>query len=1104
MAVYNLPNYTNDQGFGLPLNIRRGNPNPLDNSAVWASLDAAKNYAKTDPTAYVGQIISVVDNEKSVVDVYKINDAAGNLVLVGTVTLGDDQSIVKNDNDTLSLYDFGKKYYKFVAAEGDVAAHYEVVEGWKDGLEPKVSGGVLAWYEPNPTTVDGLQSSIKNIQADVDTNKEAIKANTDAIAVLNGDKDTEGSVAYQIAAVVAGADADFDTLKEIADWIATHPDSVATINAAIKGNSDAIDALEALVGTDAVVDQIAAAIEELNIAQYAKAADLEDAIEDITANADAIEELQGLVGEGTVDERINAAIKETVDGVEQDKFALREHGHTVADVSGLGAALDTKATNDTVNAIDLRVKAIEDGLDTAIDAAIQEHNTAADLKYETIENVNQLSSNIDVKVGELEKADADNLAAAKTHAETKIAELNIAQYAKQADLDDTNAAIDAIKDHATVDSFADVMDEIAKKQDIIPENTYDVHGAAAAVESKLEEYKTATNKRLDDLEAIDNATQAEMDAAVDTLEAADAAILAKIGSVADGETVVGLIGAAQTAADNAKDAADAAQDDVDALETLVGAVPEGSESVIDYVNKKAEEVLKAATGGSTESAASVKLALDNYIALNDPKVAANTTAAANAQSKADEAFTLAGTKATMDEVNAAIEDAGHAVATEVEAAIDEINGKIGEVEAGKNIADMIAAIESAASENDTEVRGLIESNTQAIEQEISNREGAVSGLKTELEGKIDAKVEQSDYDVAVAALEAEDARLAGLIGDNAGAIDGVDAKVDALVGEDVGKTVRKIANEELAAQLIAENAAEALDTLQEIATWIQEHPGDAATMNAAIEALQAKVDTGDQTVSAYVTAAINALSIGDYATVEALNAAIARIADLEAASATHATAEALKAVSDDLDAYKQTHNADYDNDAVDAKVKGVQDQIDALGDTYATDTELANAIAAEVERANGAYAAKTLESTVDTHIADEVAHITADERAAWNAAEQNAKDHSDANLVTAEAYADQAELDAIAAAKSETESHVAAAKTELEGKIATAKGEAIADAEGKVNAAKQELNGKIDTHTNNADIHVTAADKEKWNAAQANAEQTAHDELISALSWGEF
>ena len=40
-----------------------------------------------------------------------------------------------------------------------------------------------------------------------------------AITVLNGNASTVGSVAYQIAQVVAGADASFDTLKEIADWI---------------------------------------------------------------------------------------------------------------------------------------------------------------------------------------------------------------------------------------------------------------------------------------------------------------------------------------------------------------------------------------------------------------------------------------------------------------------------------------------------------------------------------------------------------------------------------------------------------------------------------------------------------------------------------------------------------------------------------------------------------------------------------------------------------------------------------------------------------------------------------------------------------------------
>ena len=42
----------------------------------------------------------------------------------------------------------------------------------------------------------------------------------------------------------------------------------------------------------------------------------------------------------------------------------------------------------------------------------------------------------------------------------------------------------------------------------------------------------------------------------------------------------------------------------------------------------------------------------------------------------------------------------------------------------------------------------------------------------------------------------------------------------------------------------------------------------------------------------------------------------------------------------------------------------VADDVAALGDTYATDAELASAIESEVTRANGAYAAKSLETTV--------------------------------------------------------------------------------------------------------------------------------------------
>jgi len=501
----------------------------------------------------------------------------------------------------------------------------------------------------------------------------------------------------------------------------------------------------------------------------------------------------------------------------------------------------------------------------------------------------------------------------------------------------------------------------------------------------------------------------------------------------------------------------------------------------------------------TQTHATDKAALEGAIALK-----ANI---ADVYNKSD----IDGKVDTINEAIAAKADASAVYAkgdvdgmvSELEAADLAINNLIGDVTDGKTVVEMIADAQAAATYDDEEVRGLIDTNADAIAQEIEDREGAVSGLKTELEGKINAKVDQSAYDEKVAALAAEDERLAGLINGNAAAIEEMGGEIDVLVGDDTGKSVRTIANEELAAQLIAENAAEALDSLQEIAAWIQSHPGDAATMNAAIAALEAKVDTGDVTVSAYVTAAINALKIGDYATVAALNEAVGRISALETASATHATQTALQGVADALDQYKTAHNGDYDNDAIDAKVKGVQDQIDALDDVYATDAELTGAINAEVERANGAYAAKTLESTVDTHVKDTAAHVSTEDRAKWNGAQAAAEATAAANLATA-----RTEITAeIATAKGEAiadaEGKVNAAKADLEGQIAAAKSAAISDAEGKVNAAKSELQGKIDGVSTALNTYKTENNAAVALKADASAVYTKA-EVEAMLTWGEF
>lgn len=69
---------------GLPMNINRGNPIPLDSTAVWYSLEEAQEYARNGATAYVGQRISVVDEENKTTTVYVIINEDGELLNISS------------------------------------------------------------------------------------------------------------------------------------------------------------------------------------------------------------------------------------------------------------------------------------------------------------------------------------------------------------------------------------------------------------------------------------------------------------------------------------------------------------------------------------------------------------------------------------------------------------------------------------------------------------------------------------------------------------------------------------------------------------------------------------------------------------------------------------------------------------------------------------------------------------------------------------------------------------------------------------------------------------------------------------------------------------
>ena len=162
----------------FPQSFSRGNPIPLDKSSLWFSMEEMVNYSKTDPCSYVGQILTLVNETEGSVKVYSIIDTAGTLQEVGSATMGDDASIVLT-NSTLSLKNWGVQYYRWVDGEGGAAGHYELqavdnTHPWRAGLEPKVAladnGALeLAWYEPNPITVEGLSSAIGSVQTNLTT-----------------------------------------------------------------------------------------------------------------------------------------------------------------------------------------------------------------------------------------------------------------------------------------------------------------------------------------------------------------------------------------------------------------------------------------------------------------------------------------------------------------------------------------------------------------------------------------------------------------------------------------------------------------------------------------------------------------------------------------------------------------------------------------------------------------------------------------------------------------------------------------------------------------------------------------------------------------------
>jgi chromosome segregation ATPase len=106
------------------------------------------------------------------------------------------------------------------------------------------------------STIDEVSSAANEAKDAAEQAQSDASAAMSAIEVLNGEgegsvkKIAEVAAADAVASVVAGADSDFDTLKEVAEWIASDKEGAAALQVSVSKNAEDIVKLEEKVDGD--------------------------------------------------------------------------------------------------------------------------------------------------------------------------------------------------------------------------------------------------------------------------------------------------------------------------------------------------------------------------------------------------------------------------------------------------------------------------------------------------------------------------------------------------------------------------------------------------------------------------------------------------------------------------------------------------------------------------------------------------------------------------------------------------------------------------------------------------------------------------------------
>ena len=681
---------------------------PLDSTEIYYSLAAAQEYA-AGLNAYVGQKIAVIEN--GVVTHYSIEDTNGTLKELGAKVVADDASI-EVSSGIVSMHDFGKVYYKYIAKTAEAEAHYEKVEvsestPWKAGLEPRVTTDgselVIGWFEPNPTTIEGVNNQVTAIQGTVADLEEALGT--------PGDENTEASGIYK---EIDNVEAE---VEELVDTIGTAEDSLSdetnTLWANVNDLSDRLDAIEipvlGVVADDNVLelnsDKLISATVSMSYDEDEKAIKLYGKNDVVLGTVDATPFIKdGMLEDVSYDADSNTLTFKwnTISGMSEDTVVLSD----IIEPYTAGNGLKLEGNEFAINLLDGSesfLTVTEEGVklagvQTAIDTAKQEAINDAASKYATIEVVN----------GKAEKAttlEGYGITNAYTKEETltkieeKITEVNGGESAGEvlSQLNSykeiTDAAIDTIQEKLeTVETEAEknIIEKVKVNGEELEVNATD-RSVNVTVPTKFSDLS-------DDSGFNDRITKAQADAAQGI---SDASI-------------------ALSKANEAARAASVAQGEIDELETTVNAH-------IESVSGHLARIVALEQADLTHA--------EEYMALE--KVVSGHTSTIAALAKQSDLDSLISRVSTTESAitslnNTTIPALQSVINNKVEKGTVYTKDEIGVIAEGKTIVQMIADAQSAATYDDKEIRALIDNNDKSIKAEEERAKKAEAALEAKL------------------------------------------------------------------------------------------------------------------------------------------------------------------------------------------------------------------------------------------------------------------------------------------------------------------------------------------------------------------------------------